>query len=62
MTEAPQTIDLQRIKALAPVIEEMSIGDDLVIGEVSGKRVERAKPSCVCSNIPSASTGSAFSI
>ena len=25
MAEAPQTIDLQRIKALAPVIEEMSI-------------------------------------
>ena len=34
MTEAPHTIDLQRIKALAPVIEEMSIDDDLVIGEV----------------------------
>ena len=43
MTEAPQTIDLQRIKALAPVIEEMSIGDDLVIGEVSGKRVEKSE-------------------
>jgi len=41
MAEAPQTIDLQRIKALAPVIEEMSIDDDLVIGEVSGKRVEK---------------------
>ena len=41
MAEAPQTIDLQRIKALAPVIEEMSLGDDLVIGEVSGKRVEK---------------------
>ena len=43
MAEAPQTIDLQRIKALAPVIEEMSIGDDLVIGEVSGKRVENSE-------------------
>ena len=43
MTEAPHTIDLQRIKALAPVIEEMSIGDDLVIGEVSGKRVENSE-------------------
>ena len=41
MAEAPQTIDLQRIKALAPVIEEMSIDDDLVIGEVNGKRVEK---------------------
>ena len=25
MTDAPQTIDLQQIKALAPIIEEMSI-------------------------------------
>ena len=43
MNENPQTIDLQRIKSLAPVIEEMSIGDDFVIGEVSGKRVEKSE-------------------
>ena len=43
MVESPQTIDLQRIKALSPIIEEMSIGNDFVIGEVSGKRVERSK-------------------
>ncbi len=43
MTDSPQTIDLQQIKALAPVIEEMSIGDDFVIGEVSGKKVEKSE-------------------
>ena len=43
MTDTPQTIDLQQIKALAPVIEEMSIGDDFVIGEVSGKKVEKSE-------------------
>ena len=43
MTGAPQTIDLQQIKALAPIIEEMSIGNDFVICEVSGKRMEKSE-------------------
>ena len=43
MTDAPQTIDLQQFKALAPIIEEMSIGNDFVIGEVSGKRMENSE-------------------
>ena len=43
MIDAPQTIDLQQFKALAPIIEEMSIGNDFVIGEVSGKRMENSE-------------------
>ena len=43
MTDAPQTIDLQQIKALAPIIEEMSIGNDFVICEASGKRMEKSE-------------------
>ena len=43
MTDAPKTIDLQQIKALAPIIEEMSIGNDFVICEVSGKRMEKSE-------------------
>ena len=43
MTDAPQTIDLQQFKALAPIIEEMSIGNDFVICEVSGKRMEKSE-------------------
>ena len=43
MNDAPQTIDLQQFKALAPIIEEMSIGNDFVIGEVSGKRMEKSE-------------------
>jgi AraC-like DNA-binding protein len=43
MTDAPKTIDLQQIKALAPIIEEMSIGNDFVICEVSGKRIEKSE-------------------
>lgn len=43
MSDAPRTIDLQRIKALSPVIEEHCIGDDFIIGEVSGKRMEQSE-------------------
>ena len=43
MNEALQTIGLRQIMALAPVIEEMSIGNDFVIGEVSGERVEKSE-------------------
>ena len=38
-TTAPQTISLQRIKALASVLDEREFGDDVIIGEASGERV-----------------------
>ena len=41
--EALQTIDIRRILALAPVIDEYSLGTDLILGEVSGKRVEKSQ-------------------
>ena len=43
MSDAPRTIDLQWIKALSPVIEEHCIGEDFIIGEVSGKRMEQSE-------------------
>ena len=39
--EEPQTISLQRIKALAAVLDEQEYGDDVIIGEASGERVEQ---------------------
>lgn len=39
--EEPQTISLQRIKALAAVLNEQEYGDDVIIGEASGERVEQ---------------------
>ena len=41
MEDSLQTIDIRQIKALAPMIDEYSIGDDFIIGEVSGRRVEK---------------------
>ena len=41
--EALQTIDIRRILALAPVIDEYSLGTDFILGEVSGKRVEKSQ-------------------
>ena len=41
--EALQTIDLRRILALAPIIDEYSLGTDFIMGEVSGKRVEKSQ-------------------
>ena len=43
MKDTPQTISLQRIKALAPFIEEQSLGEDFILGEVSGKEVEQSE-------------------
>lgn len=40
--DALQTIDIQRIQALSPVIEEYSLGSDLILGEVRGDRVEKS--------------------
>ena len=41
--EEPQTISLQRIKALAAVLDEQEYGDDVIIGEASGERVEQSQ-------------------
>ena len=41
--EALQTIDIRRILSLAPIIDEYSLGSDLILGEVSGKRVEKSE-------------------
>ena len=38
-----QTIDIRRILALAPVIDEYALGSDLILGEVSGKKVEKSE-------------------
>ena len=38
-----QTIDIRRILSLAPVIDEYALGTDLILGEVSGKRVEKSE-------------------
>ena len=41
--EALQTIDIKRILALAPIIDEYSLGTDFIMGEVSGKKVEKSE-------------------
>lgn len=41
--ETLQTIDLSRILALAPIIDEYSMGKDFIMGEVSGKKVEKSE-------------------
>lgn len=41
--DALQTIDIRRILALAPIIDEYSLGSDFIMGEVSGKRVEKSQ-------------------
>ena len=41
--EALQTIDIRRILSLAPIIDEYYLGSDLILGEVSGKRVEKSE-------------------
>ena len=38
-----KTIDIRRILALAPVIEEYALGSELILGEVSGKKVEKSE-------------------
>lgn len=42
-SESLQTIDIRRILSLAPVIDEYALGSDLILGEVSGKRVEKSE-------------------
>ena len=41
--ETLQTIDIRRILALAPIIDEYSLGTDFIMGEVSGKKVEKSE-------------------
>lgn len=40
---ALQTIDIRRIQALAPIVDEYALGNDIILGEVSGKRVEKSQ-------------------
>ncbi len=40
---ALQTIDIRRIQALAPIVDEYALGGDFILGEVSGKRVEKSE-------------------
>lgn len=41
--ETLQTIDLSHILALAPIIDEYSLEKDFIMGEVSGKKVEKSE-------------------
>ena len=38
-----QTIDIRRIQALAPLVDEYALGTDFILGAVSGKRVEKSE-------------------
>lgn len=38
-----QTIDIRRILSLSPIVDEYALGEDFIIGEVSGKRVEKSE-------------------
>ena len=40
---ALQTIDIQRILSLAPVIDEHVLGKDIILGEVHGEKVEKSE-------------------
>ena len=38
-----QTINIGRIKSLTPIVDEYALGNDFIIGEVSGRRVEKSE-------------------
>lgn len=38
-----QTIDIRRIRSLSPIVDEYALGQDLIMGEVRGKRVEKSE-------------------
>ena len=38
-----QTVDIRRILSLSPIVDEYALGQDLIMGEVSGKRVEKSE-------------------
>ena len=40
---APQTIDIRRIHALAPLVDEFALGSEFILGAVSGKQVEKSE-------------------
>ena len=40
---ALQTIDIQRILSLSPVIDEHVLGKDIILGEVQGEKVEKSQ-------------------
>ena len=42
-SESLQTIDIPRILALAPIVDEYALGDDFVMGIVNGKDVEKSQ-------------------
>ena len=39
-----QTIDIRRIQALAPIVDEYSLGGDFILGAVTGSQVEQSQP------------------
>lgn len=41
--KAPQTIDIRRIQALAPLVDEYALGTDFILGTVSGRQVEKSE-------------------
>lgn len=41
--DALQTIDIPRILALAPMVDEYALGADFILGKVSGKEVEKSQ-------------------
>lgn len=43
MEASLQTINLKRIKELIPILDEYGIGNDFLIGEVSGKKIEKSE-------------------
>ena len=47
-----QTIDIRRILALDPVIDEFALGEDFILGAVSGKRVEKSEAILKMLNYP----------
>ncbi len=41
--KALQTINIQRIQSLASLVDEYALGSDFILGEVSGKRIEKSE-------------------
>ena len=41
--KALQTIDIRRIQALAPLVDEYALGTDFILGTVSGRQVEKSE-------------------
>ena len=41
--DALQTIDIRRIQALSPLVDEFALGTEFILGAVSGKRIEKSE-------------------